>query len=153
MIEHLNKLMFWNPINAIKIRLSLCFSWTEYHAMKASWGSRGIAPHILDFGTRWRWVASFTPRPLYSQGKTPWYPLDRTLGGPQSRSGYGGKDKNSQPLPGLEPPIMKTVVQRYTIELSRLFYKCNIIIIIIIIIILTYFTKTQVSRRKTQQLY
>jgi len=30
-------------------------------------------------------VVSFTPRPLYLQGKSPWYPLDRRLGGPQSR--------------------------------------------------------------------
>jgi hypothetical protein len=38
------------------------------------------------------------------QGKSPCYPLDRRLGGPQSRSGYGGEEKNSQPLPSLEPP-------------------------------------------------
>jgi hypothetical protein len=39
----------------------------------------------------------FTPRPLYPQGESPWYPLDRRLGGPQSRSGRGGEEKNSQP--------------------------------------------------------
>jgi hypothetical protein len=38
------------------------------------------------------------------QGKSPWYPLDRRLGGPQSRSGRGGEEKNSQPPPGIEPP-------------------------------------------------
>jgi hypothetical protein len=27
---------------------------TEYHAMKAYWGSGAIAPRILEFGTRWR---------------------------------------------------------------------------------------------------
>jgi hypothetical protein len=31
------------------------------------------------------WSAS-RPWPLYPQGKSPWYPLDRRLGGPQSRS-------------------------------------------------------------------
>jgi hypothetical protein len=36
------------------------------------------------------------------QGKNPWYPLDRRLGGPQSRSGRGGLEKNSQPPPGIE---------------------------------------------------
>jgi hypothetical protein len=41
------------------------------------------------------------PRTLYPQGKNPWYPLDRRLGGPQSRSGRGGEKKNSQPPPGL----------------------------------------------------
>jgi hypothetical protein len=34
-----------------------------------------------------------------------WYPLDRKLGGPQSQSGRGGEEKNSQPLQGQEPPI------------------------------------------------
>jgi hypothetical protein len=50
----------------------------------------------------------------------PWYPLDSRLGGSQSRSGRGGKEKNSQSLPGLEPPIIKPVAQYYTTELSRL---------------------------------
>jgi hypothetical protein len=48
-------------------------------------------------------VVSFTPRPLYLQGKSPCYPLDRRLGGPQGRSGRGGEEKNSQPPPGIEP--------------------------------------------------
>jgi hypothetical protein len=48
------------------------------------------------------------------------YPLDRRLGGPQSWSGCGGEEKNTQPLPGLEPPIIQPVAQRYTTELSRL---------------------------------
>jgi hypothetical protein len=43
------------------------------------------------------------PRPLYLQRKSPWYPLDRRLGGPQSRSGRCGEEKNSQPPPGIEP--------------------------------------------------
>jgi hypothetical protein len=42
-------------------------------------------------------VVSFTPRSLYPQGKTPWYPLDRRLGGIQSRYGRGAEEKNSQP--------------------------------------------------------
>jgi hypothetical protein len=54
------------------------------------------------------------------QGKSAWYPLDRRLGGLQSRSGGGGEEKNSHPLPGLEPPIIQPVAQRYTTELSRL---------------------------------
>jgi len=33
--------------------------------------------------------------------------LDRRLGGPQSRSGRGGEKINSQPMPGLEPPIVQ----------------------------------------------
>jgi hypothetical protein len=48
--------------------------------------------------------------------KEPWYPLDRRLGGPQSRSGRGGEEKNSQPLPGLEPSIIQPVTQRYILD-------------------------------------
>jgi len=40
-------------------------------------------------------MVSFTLPPLYPQGKSPHYPLDRRLGGPQSRSGHGGEEKNS----------------------------------------------------------
>jgi hypothetical protein len=85
----------------VKVKLSLYF--TKHHAMKTYWGSGGMAPRILDLGTRWRWVVSFMPRPLYPQGKSPWYPLDRRLGGPQSRYEHGGEEKNSQPLLGIEP--------------------------------------------------
>jgi hypothetical protein len=38
-----------------------------------------------------------------TSGKEPLVPLDRRLGGPQSRSGRGGEEKNSQPLPEIEP--------------------------------------------------
>jgi hypothetical protein len=62
--------------------------------MRMYWGSGGIAPRILDIGTRWMTVVSFTPRSLYPQGKSPWYPLDRRL---------GGEEKNSQHPPGIEP--------------------------------------------------
>jgi hypothetical protein len=87
------------------------FYWT-------SWGNGGIAPCILYLGTRWRWVVGFTPRPLYLQGKNPWYALDRSLGGPQSRSGRGSEEKNSQPYPRLEPPIIQPVSHHYTAELT-----------------------------------
>jgi hypothetical protein len=42
-------------------------------------------------------VVSFTPLPLYSRGKNPRYPLDRRLGGPQSRSGRLGEEKILDP--------------------------------------------------------
>jgi hypothetical protein len=44
-------------------------SFTVSYAMEAYWGSGGIAPRILGLGTRWRWVVSLTPRPLYPPGK------------------------------------------------------------------------------------
>jgi hypothetical protein len=38
------------------------------HIMKTYWGSGGIALHILNFGTIWRGVTSFTAQPLYPIG-------------------------------------------------------------------------------------
>jgi hypothetical protein len=57
---------------------------------------------------------------IYPQGKSPWYPLDRKPRGLQCRSGRSGEENNSQPLPGLEPPIIQPVAQGYTTDLSRL---------------------------------
>jgi hypothetical protein len=37
-------------------------------------------------------------------GKKLQYPLDRRLGGPQSRSGRGGNYKKFRTLPGIKPP-------------------------------------------------
>jgi hypothetical protein len=75
--------------------MSLCL--TMYHAMKRYWDG-GRAPRILELGTSRRWIVSFMFRPLY-----PRYPLDRRLGRPRSRSGRSGEEKNSKPLPGIEP--------------------------------------------------
>jgi len=63
--------------------------------MKMYWGSGGIAACILDLGTRWSWVVSFTPWLLYSQGKRPWYPLDRRMGRPQRRADWSNSFVNS----------------------------------------------------------
>jgi hypothetical protein len=88
--------------------------------MKAYWGSGGIAPRILDLGTRLRRLVSFRSRPLYPYGKSPSYPLDRRLGGPQGRSGSGGEEKDSQSLPGLEPPTIQHI---YIIYLHRQYFR------------------------------
>jgi hypothetical protein len=63
------------------------------------YSSTHFLPSALDGG---EWSASRTGR-FTPQGKSPWYPLDRSLGGPQSRSGRGGEQKNSQLPPGIEP--------------------------------------------------
>jgi len=41
-------------------------------------GCGGIAPRILNLGTRWEWVVSFTPWSLYPRGKNLRYQFDRT---------------------------------------------------------------------------
>jgi hypothetical protein len=56
---------------------------TRDNAMK-TFGRVDVSwPHIS-----WKWVASFTPWPLY-----PRYPLYRRLGGPHSQSGWRGERK------------------------------------------------------------
>jgi hypothetical protein len=40
--------------------------------------------------------------------------------GPRAQSERGGEEKNSYHLPGLEPPFIQPVAQRYKTELSLL---------------------------------
>jgi hypothetical protein len=66
--------------------------------MKTYWGSEGIASHILNFG------------PLCLRDRSRPYPLDRRLGGPQSRSERGGEDKNPIIAPvGKWTPVVQVV--------------------------------------------
>jgi hypothetical protein len=58
-------------------------------------GNGGIAPRILNPGTRLR--------PLHPQRKSPRYPSDRRLGRPQSRSGRCAVQTNLLALAGIEP--------------------------------------------------
>jgi hypothetical protein len=44
------------------------------------------------------------PTALPPRKETP-YPLHKRRGGPQSRSGHGVEEKNSQPSPGIEPRL------------------------------------------------
>jgi hypothetical protein len=79
------------------------------HTMNAYRRSRGIAPLILNFDTRWRWSTSrpdrFTPRMELQ------YPLNRRLGGPHGRSGRFWRRENLLSLPEFE---VQPVASRYT---------------------------------------
>jgi hypothetical protein len=59
-------------------------------------------------GIRWRWLVSFTQRPLYPQGKSPWYPTYMRLGGPQSRSGHCREEKKFSAPAGTRTPDHST---------------------------------------------
>jgi hypothetical protein len=61
----------------------------------------------LSWPRHYLWVISFTPLPLYPRGKSPRYPLDRRLGGPQSRSGRRGEEKILDP-PGTRAPTPRS---------------------------------------------
>jgi hypothetical protein len=84
----------------VKVKLSLCFNWApRYEGVLGEWrySSTHSLTSALDGG---EWSASrlgrFTPRER-APG-THW-----RLSGPQSRSGRGGEEKNSQPSPEIEP--------------------------------------------------
>jgi hypothetical protein len=66
-------------------------------------GKGFIDPCILNLDPSWRWVVSLMPRPLYPRGKSPGYPLDMRLGGPQNRSGQRGEEKNLAPTGARTP--------------------------------------------------
>jgi hypothetical protein len=66
--------------------------------MKTYRGSEGIAPLILNFGTRWRWLVSPMHWPLYRRGRNPRYSLDERLNGPQSRFECGVGVRNGTSL-------------------------------------------------------
>jgi hypothetical protein len=111
---------------------SLCLTnWALRH--EGVWGSGCIDPRILNFGTSLRWVVSSMPRLLYSREKSPLYPLDRRLVGPQNRSEWRGKEKNLPPYrdSNSDPSAVQPVVSPYTdraipdlIEVHSIFSGC-----------------------------
>jgi hypothetical protein len=63
-------------------------------------------------------VVSFTPRPLYPQGKSPWQPLNRRLGGPQNWSGCCGEVKILDPTWSQTPtPVIQTIASHSLYQL------------------------------------
>jgi hypothetical protein len=75
--------------------------------MKAYWVSGDIALRILTSALEGGERSASRPGLFTPRKRTPWYPLDKRLGGPQSQSGGGGEEENFQPLPGLEPQIIQ----------------------------------------------
>jgi hypothetical protein len=97
-----------------KINFSLCLA-NLVLRHEGAWGSGCIDPHFLDLSTSWRWVVSFTPRPLYLQGNSPRYSLDRRLGVPQSWSGLREEEKILDPsaIWNPTPSIVQPAASRY----------------------------------------
>jgi hypothetical protein len=78
------------------VKVELFLRLTKHHAMKTYWGVEiGLHAFWTSALDGDEWSASQPGR--LTPGK------DRRLGGPQSRSGHGGEEKNSQPPPGIEP--------------------------------------------------
>jgi hypothetical protein len=60
-------------------------------------------------------MVSFTPRSLYPRGRRSWYPLDRSLGGPQTRSEQHGEETILDPYreSNSDPSVFQPVTNRY----------------------------------------
>jgi len=64
------------------------------HTSEGIWWIGSVASLILNLGFSWSWVVNLMPLlPQLCEG-TPWFPLNRRLGGPQSRSGCLGWETN-----------------------------------------------------------
>jgi hypothetical protein len=72
-------------------------------------GCRAIKIIIVYLGTRWRWEASFTPRPRYLCRKLPRCPLAGYLGELQSWPGRYGEERKLVPS-GNRTPAVQTIV-------------------------------------------
>jgi hypothetical protein len=97
-VFYFNYIVFFRTVS--KVKLVMCY-WTPHHeGILGEWrySSTLSLTSVLEGG---EWSASCF-WPLYSQGKSPWHPLDRRLGGPQISYGRGGEKENSQPPLGIE---------------------------------------------------
>ena len=88
------------PVQALR----LCTGRTAHR------GSRGIVLLFLGYDTRRGCGVIVTPRPLSTPGKTR-YPLHRSLGGLQGRS---GQVRKISPPPVFDPRTVQPVASRYT---------------------------------------
>jgi hypothetical protein len=77
-------------------------------------GNGGIAPRILKLSARWSLVVILMSQSLYLREKSPLYPLDSWLGGPQSLSVRSGEEKKSQFLLGIETRSSSPQLSYYT---------------------------------------
>jgi methylglyoxal synthase len=83
--------------------LGTCRQYKQAILRDMSWrrvGEWRYSSIVLKVGTRWKEVVSFTPRPLYSQGKGPWYPS--VAGKVGLRTGLDAVEKIQTSCPCLE---------------------------------------------------
>jgi hypothetical protein len=93
-----NNVLFTNSWGVSRLKkCCACAYLIKHYAIK----SRSIDPRILDIGTSWSWVVSFTPWPLYPRERAPdahW--IGGWLG---PRTGLDDvESRKVLPLPGLE---------------------------------------------------
>jgi hypothetical protein len=77
-------------------------------------GEWSYSSTILDLGSRWRWVVSFTPRPIYLRGNSFQYSLNRRILGPRSAMDAVEKIKSLAPV-GNRTLAVQPIVRRCTV--------------------------------------
>ena len=97
--------IFINIEVKVRVKVTLVEALRLCTGSTAHRGSRGIVLPFHDHGTRRRWGVSFTPRPLFTPGKSR-YPLYRRPCGPQGRSGQVRKisPPHRDSIPGPSSP-------------------------------------------------
>jgi hypothetical protein len=89
----------WRTLNTWGSLKRQCFSCPSIKAYR----SRGLAPLILNFGIRWRWVINFKTRPFYFRQRDSWYRVNRGWLGPRDRMGILEKQNISCTFRELNP--------------------------------------------------
>jgi len=74
-------------------------------------GSLGRDPFVLNHGTRWECVVTFTPRPSYLQGRSCLYIFGRKLGGANNLFECCGQDRDVLILPDIKPRFLSCLAQ------------------------------------------
>jgi hypothetical protein len=92
-------------------------------------GEWSYSSTILILQTRWIYVVSFAPVPLYPRGNSSRHPLDGKLVRPQSRSGRRGEEKNVLSLPEIEPLYLGSPDRNLSLFRLRPFLQSPIIIL------------------------
>jgi hypothetical protein len=109
-------ILIWMAVSHIRCNRNIYIKYVFcVHAMKLCNGSRGVAPLILNLGTRWRWVVNFTPQPLYPWERTSW-PIKYKAGwGPELVWTFGeGKIQ----MCGNSPKRFNVLTERWLLSLD-----------------------------------
>jgi hypothetical protein len=107
-----NGIMF---IHCRVVKLSMCLT-NQALCHEGIWGSGCIDPHILDPGTSWRWVVSFTLWLLYPVGKEPPAPTGKEAGWGLEPVWLRWRREKSGPYWDSisDPSVVQPVASRYT---------------------------------------
>jgi hypothetical protein len=90
------KINWIQHVNSMFVRLSMC------KPLRQMGKRTDIRPLVLNLCGRSRRADSFIPALLYTVNM-------KTMGGPQSQSGYSEEKKNLFPLPGIEPETTQPI--------------------------------------------